>query len=127
MDIRELTTKCQQVFEQSSGLDMEITTVQNDGELKARSKDKDFWGLVNREKHPLLTSCALKVKADFGSIYLCEMDFSQIKIIESKYHTHLTDVHMMDCMRLDISNYDPDFTAPPHSEEHLRPQFFLTL
>ena len=44
--------------------------MQNDIELKARSRDKDFWGLINREKYPLLTSCALKVKAYLGSTYL---------------------------------------------------------
>uniref|UniRef100_A0A8C8SXX4 Uncharacterized protein n=1 Tax=Pelusios castaneus TaxID=367368 RepID=A0A8C8SXX4_9SAUR len=111
VDIGELIEKFQQVFEQSSGLDMEIITMQNDLELKARSRDKDFWGLVNREKYPLLSSCALKVKAYFGSTFLYEVAFSQMKIIKSKYRTRLTDAHLMDCMRLAISNYDPDFKA----------------
>ena len=49
VDIGELTAKFQQVYEQNHGLDMEIIAVQNDRELKARSWEKDFWGLVNRE------------------------------------------------------------------------------
>ena len=107
--IGELTAKFNQVFEQRSALDMETITTRKITELKARSRDKDFWGLVNREKYPLLSSCALKVKANFGSTYLCEMAFSQMKIIKSKYRISLTDAHLMDCMRLAISNYDRDF------------------
>uniref|UniRef100_K7G575 DUF4371 domain-containing protein n=1 Tax=Pelodiscus sinensis TaxID=13735 RepID=K7G575_PELSI len=75
-----------QVFHlQSNGLNMEIITMQNDIELKVRAKDSDFWRMVNREKYPLLSSCAFKVKAYFGSTYLCETAFSQLKIIKSKY------------------------------------------
>uniref|UniRef100_A0A8C1VAC0 HAT C-terminal dimerisation domain-containing protein n=1 Tax=Cyprinus carpio TaxID=7962 RepID=A0A8C1VAC0_CYPCA len=55
--------------------------------LKARSRDSDFWGLVNRQKFPLLTACALKVNAYFGSTNLCEMPFSQMKIVKLKYRT----------------------------------------
>uniref|UniRef100_K7F4P2 SPIN-DOC-like zinc-finger domain-containing protein n=1 Tax=Pelodiscus sinensis TaxID=13735 RepID=K7F4P2_PELSI len=59
-----------QVFHlQSNGLNMEIITMQNDIELKVRAKDSDFWRMVNREKYPLLSSCAFKVKAYFGSTY----------------------------------------------------------
>lgn len=56
--------------------------MQNAVELKARSRDTDFWGLVSREKFPLLTACALKVKvsAYFGSTYFYEMSFSQLII-----------------------------------------------
>ena len=68
-------------------------------------------GLVNREKYPLLTSYTLKLKTYFGSTYLCEMAFSQMKIIKNKYRTRLTDAHLTDCLRLGISKYDPDFTS----------------
>ena len=70
-----------------------------------------FWGLVNRQKYPLMKSWAPKVKAYFGSTYLCEMAFSQMKIIKSKCCTHLTDAYLRDRTRLAISNYDPDFKA----------------
>uniref|UniRef100_K7EWQ4 Uncharacterized protein n=1 Tax=Pelodiscus sinensis TaxID=13735 RepID=K7EWQ4_PELSI len=72
-DIRGLATKFHQGFHlQSNGLNMEIITMQNDIELKVRAKDSDFWRMVNREKYPFLSSCAFKVKAYFGSTYLCE-------------------------------------------------------
>ncbi|KAK1881707.1 SCAN domain containing protein 3, partial [Dissostichus eleginoides] len=47
--------------------------------------------------------------AYFGSTYLCETAFSQMKIIKSKYRTRMTDAHLTDCLRLAITNYQPDF------------------
>ena len=73
---------------------MEMVDLQNDIVLKNRSRDSDFWGLVSKEKYPLLTACALRVSAYFGSTYLCEMAFSQMKIIKSKYRSRLTDRHL---------------------------------
>uniref|UniRef100_A0A8C1R9U2 HAT C-terminal dimerisation domain-containing protein n=1 Tax=Cyprinus carpio TaxID=7962 RepID=A0A8C1R9U2_CYPCA len=105
-DIQEV-----QVFDLPIGVDMEIIELQNDIELKARSRDSDFWGLVNTEKFPLLSSCARKVKAYFGSTYLCEMAFSQMKIIKSKNRSCLTNRHLTDCVRLAVSNYEPDYRA----------------
>ena len=84
-DVEKVSAKFEQVFGLQSGVDMDIIDLQNDIELKSRSRDSDFWGLVSREKFPLLTACALKVNAYFGSTYLCEMAFSQMKIIKSKY------------------------------------------
>ncbi|MBN3319165.1 GT2D2 protein, partial [Atractosteus spatula] len=54
-------------------VDMEIIDLQNDLEMKARLRDKDFWGLVSSERYPLLSSYAPKAKAFFGSKNLCEM------------------------------------------------------
>ncbi len=109
IDVEQVAAKFQEVFALSSGVDMEIIVLQNDIELKARSRDSDFWGLVNRQKFPLLTACALKVNAYFGSTYLCEMAFSQMKIIKSKYRSRLTDRHLTDCLRLAVSSYEPNY------------------
>ncbi len=76
---------------------------------ESQIKGQWLWGLVNREKFPLLTACALKVSAYFGSTYLCEMAFSQMKIIKSKYRSRLTDRHLTDCLKLAVSSYEPDF------------------
>lgn len=111
IETEEVSTEFQQVFDLPIGVDMEIIELQNDIELKARSRDSDFWGLVNTEKFPLLSSCARKVKAYFGSTYLCEMAFSQMKIIKSKNRSCLTNRHLTDCVRLAVSNYEPDYRA----------------
>ena len=111
IDIDQVADRFQQVFALPSGVDMEMVDLQNDIELKTRSRDSDFWGLVSKEKYALLTACALRVSAYFGSTYLCEMAFSQMKIIKSKYRSRLTDRHLTDCLRLAVCSYEPDFKA----------------
>ena len=104
-DIQQGAAKFQ-VFALQSGVDMEIIDLQNDIELKGRSRDSDFCGLVSRDKFPLLTTCTLKVSAYFGSTYLCEMAFSQMEIIKSKYRT---DRHLTDCLRLAVCISEPNY------------------
>ena len=111
IDIEQVADRFQQVFALPSGVDMEMVDLQNDIVLKNRSRDRDFWRLVSKEKYPLLTACALIVSAYFGSTYLCEMAFSQMKIIKSKYRSRLTDRHLTDCLRLAVCSYEPDFKA----------------
>ncbi|XP_056147462.1 microcephalin [Lampris incognitus] len=77
IEIEEVPAKFQQAFALPVEVDMGITDLQNDIELKASSRNSDFWDLVNTEKFPLLSFSTLKVKAYFGSTYLCEMAFSQ--------------------------------------------------
>ncbi len=109
IDVEQVAAKFQEVFALSSGVDMEIIDLQNDIELKARSRYSDFLGTFNRKKFPLLTTCTLKVNAYFGSTYLCEIAFSQIKIINLKYRSCLTDRHLIDCLRLAVSSYEPKY------------------
>lgn len=90
--IEPLAAKFLQAFVLSSGVEMEMVDLQNGIELKGRSRDGDFWRLVS--KFPLLTPCALRVRAYFGSTYLCEMAFSQMKIIKPKY----SDRHLTACL-----------------------------
>ena len=68
IDIEQLADRFQQVFALPSGVDMEMVDLQNDIVLKNRSRDRDFWRLVSKEKYPLLTACALIVSAYFGSL-----------------------------------------------------------
>jgi hypothetical protein len=109
--IEQVADRFQQVIALPSGVDMEMVDLQNVKVLKNRSRDRHFWGLVSKEKYPLLTACALIVSAYFGSTYLCEMAFSQMKIIKSKYRKRLTDRHLTDCLRLAVCSYEPDFKA----------------
>ena len=107
INVGKVAANFNKVFTLPPGVDMEIIDIQNDIGLKSRSRDNEFWGLVNREKFPLLTACALRVNAYFGSTYLCEMSFSQMKIIKSKYRSRLTDRHLTDCLRLAVCSYEP--------------------
>jgi hypothetical protein len=61
--------------------------------------------LITIEQHPALRSIALLLRAFFGSTYLCEAAFSQMKIIKSRYRSRLTDEHLKYCLHLCLSNF----------------------
>ena len=44
IDTEEVAAKFQKAFALPGGVDMEMLDLQNDIELKARSRDGDFWG-----------------------------------------------------------------------------------
>ncbi|XP_051520885.1 general transcription factor II-I repeat domain-containing protein 2A-like [Myxocyprinus asiaticus] len=67
----------------SSAVENEILTLQNDIEIKSRATpgmNGEFWNLLPEQKY---TSCAFNLTALFGSTYLCECAFSHKKIIKS--------------------------------------------
>lgn len=67
INVEWVAEKFKEVFRLPAGVDTEKTDLQTDIALKARSKDGDFWGLVNSDTLHLLSSCALKARAYFGS------------------------------------------------------------
>ena len=97
----------------SSSVEDEIITLQNDIEIKSRATKQgtkgEFWGLLMPEKYPNLRKCAMKITALFGSTYLCESAFSHMKFIKSKYRATMTDEHLEACLKLATSSYNPDF------------------
>jgi len=44
----------------------------------------------------------------FGSTYLCESTFSNMKYIKNKYRTRLTDYNPDNCLRMATTNYSPN-------------------
>ena len=85
----------------------EIINLQASLVLQAHKNDPDMWKLV---ESPCPRKVALKMKALFGSTYLCESSFSDMNLIKSKLRTQLTDTHLEDCMRVAVSNYTPRFS-----------------
>lgn len=55
IDTEEVAAKFQEAFALPDGVDMEMADMQNNIELKAESRDRDFWELVIREKFSLPT------------------------------------------------------------------------
>ena len=95
---------------------MENTSIQNevlqmitDVHLQARASDVKFWSFITQERYPNLKEVALQLTGLFGSTYLCESAFSEMKIIKSKYRNRLTDEHLTSCLRLALSNYVPSY------------------
>ncbi|KAJ8400920.1 hypothetical protein AAFF_G00392740 [Aldrovandia affinis] len=56
-----------------------------------------------------ICSQTISEPALFGSTYLCESAFSHMKIIKSKYRSTMTDDHLVACLRLVTSCYNPDY------------------
>jgi len=85
-----VTNNVKSLFDmESSALEDEILTLQNEIEIKARSTSGQpeehvvFWKLVVADKCPNLRSGALNLTAFFGSTYLCESAFLHMKIINT--------------------------------------------
>ncbi|XP_023213971.1 general transcription factor II-I repeat domain-containing protein 2A-like [Centruroides sculpturatus] len=93
----------------NSIFEMEVITLQSDLHLKAKGNDFEFWKLVDQKKYPLLVEIALKVKAFFGSTHFCESALTEIKLIKSKCHSNVSNNLLNSCIRVGVSNYEPDF------------------
>lgn len=116
IDVDDIAAKVKSLFGfESSILEDEILTLQNDIAIKARSTSAQpgehvmFWILLVAEKYPNLRRCALNLTALFGSTYLCESAFSHMSIIKSKYRSAMTDGHLAACLRLATSSYSPNY------------------
>lgn len=111
VDIEGISAIISSLFNMNaSDLEEEILKLQSDIPLKARASEKNFWNLLDEEQYPGVRSIALRLTAFFGSTYLCEEAFSQMKIIKSRYRSRLTDEHLQYCLHLCLSNYEPSFS-----------------
>lgn len=90
-------------------IEMEIIDFQSDLQLKARISQTDFWTFVDEKKYPLIKETFQRLHSCFGSTYLCESGFSTMNLIKSKLRSNLTNEHVIDCMRLAITSYAPDY------------------
>lgn len=111
INIEEISATMSSKFNMNaSDLEIEILKLQCDIPVKARASEKKFWNFLHEEQYPALRSIALRLTAFFGSTYLCEAAFSQMKVIKSKYRSRLTDEHLKYCLHMCLSNYEPSFS-----------------
>lgn len=98
-------------FVNKAEAELEIITLRSDIILKsANNKGDEVFKLMDPVKYKNVRNCALIVKAFFGSTYLCERAFSQLKVIKTKYRNMLTNEHVTNCMILGCTeDYQPDF------------------
>uniref|UniRef100_A0A4W3HRD2 HAT C-terminal dimerisation domain-containing protein n=1 Tax=Callorhinchus milii TaxID=7868 RepID=A0A4W3HRD2_CALMI len=54
--------------------------------LQSHAKDDNFWKLIDKNKYPLLSSAALRINCCYGSTYLCESLFANMKYVNSSYN-----------------------------------------
>lgn len=110
VNLNELSVCIHQHFpmEDVSKVQLEIIDIQSDLNLKAfASPLQSIWPLVSQNKYPSLVSIAQRVQALFCSTYLCEISFSNMKIIKSRLRNRLTNNHLDDCMRMSQLNMYP--------------------
>jgi len=74
------------------------------------SRSRPLFGLCQNVFASSVRSIALRFTELFGSTYLCEEAFSQMKIIISRYRSRLTYEHLKCCLYLCLSNYDSSFS-----------------
>lgn len=60
----------------------------------------DFWKMIDEKKYPLAKDEILKIFSMFGSTYSCEVAFSTLKHIQSKYRNLLSNNHISDLIRI---------------------------
>ncbi|KAG2457319.1 PSMG1 protein, partial [Polypterus senegalus] len=72
---------------------------------------KHFWSLVEPDDYKNLHQAALKMSALFGSTYLCDSAISDMNVMKSKFRTRLTDEHLNDSIRVNLSGYTPPYTS----------------
>ncbi|CAL9684507.1 unnamed protein product [Knipowitschia caucasica] len=92
-------------------MEMEVKNLQNSVQLKSQQSSGHFCSLVDPNDFKNLNEVALKVSALFGSTYLCESAFSDMNAIKSKYRTRLTDQHLNDAIRVNLSSYTPQYSS----------------
>jgi hypothetical protein len=68
-----------------------------------------FWKLVPRHKFTNLRRFSEIVHYCLGSTYLCESEFSYLKMIKSKQCSNTTDEHLQHSLKLALTQYSPDF------------------
>ncbi|XP_075768584.1 general transcription factor II-I repeat domain-containing protein 2A-like [Pelodiscus sinensis] len=99
IEVTEMATSIASLVQvRTEEVELEILDLQNDIVLKSCATDENFWNLIDQKKFPALKNVAYKIKSYFGSTYLCEVLFSTMNFIKSKYRSRLTDVHLDDCL-----------------------------
>ena len=108
-DVENVAEEIEKLFNLDAAvLQLEIIDLQSDIVLKSKL-NTDLWMLMSSDKYPHLKDVYHRILSCFGSTYLCESSFSHMNHIKSKYRTRLSDNHLDDCLRLAISNYEPDY------------------
>ena len=93
-------------------LQLELIDCQADDQIRRQFIDKDlhtfYKDFFPKDTYPRLYRHALRMASLFGSTYLCEKLFSNMKFTKNKYPTSLTDEHLQGQLRLATSTTRPN-------------------
>ncbi|XP_060137961.1 general transcription factor II-I repeat domain-containing protein 2-like isoform X2 [Zootoca vivipara] len=90
---------------------LELIDLQTCDSLKDKfesSRLTSFYASLPSETYLNLRNHALKFAAIFGSTYVCEQTFSQLKRLKSSTGSRLTDEHLHHLLRLAVTKMEPD-------------------
>lgn len=94
-------------------IQLELIDLQADSTLKEVFKSETsetFWlKYVPSAKFPELKKLGITLCSIFGSTYLCEAAFSRVNFIKNRFRGNLTDTHLEHCLRIAVTNYQPNF------------------
>ncbi|XP_067123814.1 general transcription factor II-I repeat domain-containing protein 2B-like [Centruroides vittatus] len=68
----------------------------------------EIFKFLDKDKYPKLRDFGLQIVSMFGSTYICERAYSDMKYIKSKYRNSLKDSTLEDIIRLATTNIDVD-------------------
>uniref|UniRef100_A0A2H8TM48 SCAN domain-containing protein 3 n=2 Tax=Melanaphis sacchari TaxID=742174 RepID=A0A2H8TM48_9HEMI len=101
-----------EIEKQDAELQLELCELQTDPSLLSTKEiDISFWKKLPTLKYPLLREFALKMLSMFGTTYICECTFSNMKHIKSKHRNRLTDETLSHLLRVSSSEIEVDFAA----------------
>ncbi|CAB4062794.1 unnamed protein product [Lepeophtheirus salmonis] len=110
VDNTEISEKMAELFTVNP-VEIEVINLQNHVQLKSHEHSQHLWSLVDPKNYKNIHQAALVIYVLFGSTYLCEVAFSDMNVIKSKFRTRLTDKHLNDSIRLNLSAYTPVYTS----------------
>jgi hypothetical protein len=76
-----------------------------------KEKGMDLFKILPKETYPQLRDFGLRMSCMFGSTYLCESTFSNMKFIKSRYRCSLTDESLQHYLRLCTTDITVDIPA----------------
>jgi len=100
-----------EIEKQDAALQLQLCELQTDPLLSTKEIDVSFWKKLSVVKYPLLRELALKILSMFGTTYICECIFSNMKHIKSKQRNRLTNETLSHLLRVFTSETEVDFAA----------------
>jgi hypothetical protein len=98
--------------EQSAHLHLKLCDFQADPILSTmKEKGMDLFKIPPKETYPQLRDFGLRMSSMFGSTYLCESTFLNMKFIKSRYLCSVTDKSLQHFLRLGTTNITVNIPA----------------
>ena len=100
---------------------MGIIDLQADDRLKDKYKEGyliEFYKCLKPDQFPNLKKFACSFVSIFGTTYLYEQTFSEMKYVKYSYRANLSDDHLRSILTIGSSNLEPDFNEILKSKRH---------